>query len=128
MGSAAGNETRRIPGYQEPTQGIQGPRQDLLGFLDQYGPDITRIFLEPAEGNRPAEVVIQRRVPGHESDELAVGMRRFRAPLEQVAQARTWFDANSANPFGVPYPERINHAIVGPALQRVEIAIEESQA
>lgn len=123
----AGKTPGRTPGFQEPVR-TQGKRPGILGFLDLYGRSITDISIVPTQGNRPAQIVILREVPSHESDPLAVAMRRFQAPLDQVAQARDWFDANSANPTGVPYDERINPTIVGPALQLVESAVGELAA
>ena len=120
------SEARITSGYTELGQRTQKPRPVLLGWLDQYGQAITGISVEPAQGNMPAEVVILRRVPGHESDPLAAGMRRLQIPVAQIPPARDWLNANSGDPFGVPYGERVDHAIVGPALQRIESVVEES--
>jgi len=81
------SEAKRItPGFQEPAQGTQGPRPELLGWLDQYGPHIASVSVKPAQGDKPAQIVISLgEVPGHEGDTLAAGMRRFQGPLDQVA-------------------------------------------
>lgn len=126
MGAPIPSETKIISGYTEPGQRTQEPRPALLGWLDQHTQAITSISIEPAQGNIPAEVVILRRVPGHESDSLAAGMRRLRIPVAQIPLARDWLNVNSGDPFGVPYGERVDHAIVGPALQRVEAVVEEA--
>jgi len=111
----------------------QSPRPDLVRLLDQYASDVVSIVfeyderkLEPNEVLFEPRVQIQLRFPtGEPTPGRLPGVSIHRFQLGQILDAKTWVDKNAADPFGVPYDERINHQIVEPLMDRVESVFKE---